>query len=111
MATTPTIFIQTKYAENVATQQYTPGNDIALVDKFTVANQNSVAVTLSVHIVASGGTPSNANRIIPVRSIAAGATSCLFEMVGQILNSGQSIWTTASAPSSLVIRCCGRQIT
>jgi hypothetical protein len=90
---------------------YTATNVKAIVDKCTVCNTTVGAVTLTIDIVDSGDTAGVTERVISARSIAAGETYNCPEMVGQILESGDTIEGLASAATSLTIRISGREIT
>jgi hypothetical protein len=103
--------IQSKQAENVATVQYTATNCRAVIDKFTATNTSAANVTLSVNLVASGGTAGVTNTIVDSRAIAPDETYTFPELVGQVLESGSFISTTASAATALTIRSSGREIT
>lgn len=110
MTVTAKCLIESKYAENAQTAQYTASGVRAIIDKFTGYNGTAGAVTLTVSLVASGGTAS-ADEIIVSKSIAAGETYTFPELVGQVLNSGGFISTLASAATSIVIRVSGRETT
>lgn len=111
MTTTSTVLIAAKYAENSQTGQYTATNCTAIIDKFTVTNISAGNETISVNIVASAGTASDANLILDDRALAPGETYTCPELVGHTLTNGMFISTLASAASALVIRASGRQIT
>ena len=103
--------IPAKQAENVQTTQYTATNAKAIIDKFTATNTSAGNVTLSVNLVTSGGTAGVSNLIVDNRAIAPDETYTFPELVGQVLDSGGFISTTASAATSLTIRASGREIT
>lgn len=110
MAVTAKCLLESKYAENAQTSQYTAGTGIrAIVDKFTGYNGTAGAVTLTVNLVASGGAAGAAN-IKVVKSLAAGETYSFPELVGQVLNTGDFISTLAGAATSIVIRVSGREV-
>jgi hypothetical protein len=102
--------IPRKLAENVQTTQYTAVNCACVIDKFTGTNNTGGAVTLSVHLVASGGAAGASNLII-VKSIAAGQAYTFPELVGQSLEVGGFISTIASAAASIVLSATGREVT
>lgn len=103
--------IPAKQAENVATTQYTAVLCKAVIDKFTATNTAVANVTMTANLVTSGGTPGVANTIVAARAIAPGETYTFPELVGQVLEPGGFISTTASAAASLTIRASGREIT
>ena len=105
------VLIPAKQAENAQTTQYTAVNCKTIVDKFTITNTSAANVTISVNLVASGGTPSASNIILDTRAIAPDETYTCPELVGQVLESGGFISTIASSATSLTIRASGREIT
>lgn len=111
MTATVTNIIPAKQAANAQTTQYTAINCKAIIDKFTVTNTSGGAVTISVNLVVSGGSASAANRIISVKSVAAGECYTCPELIGHVLESGGFISTLASAATSLTIDATGREIT
>lgn len=111
MAVTVKTIIPAKQAENVQTTQYTVTNARAIIDKFTATNTSAANRTLSVNLVANGGTAGADNLIVDAREIAPGETYTFPELVGQVLESGGFISTIASATTSLTIRASGREIT
>lgn len=111
MAVTSTVLIASKQAENSQTTQYTAVNCKAIIDKFTVTNTTSGAVTFSCNLVASGGSASNSNLVINAKSIAAGETYNCPEVIGHTLLASGFISTLAGASTSLTIRASGREIT
>jgi hypothetical protein len=110
MAVTVKALIPAKEAEDTQTTQYTATNCRAIIDKFTATNTSAGNETISVNIVASGGTEGNDNLIVDTRSIAPDETYTFPELVGQVLDSGNFISTIASAATSLTIRASGREI-
>lgn len=111
MAVTVKSLIPPKQAEGVQTSQYLAVNCKAIIDKFTVTNTTAGAVTFSCNLVTSGGGASASNRVISLRSIAAGETYKCPELVGQVLESGGFISTLAGTASALTIMASGREIT
>jgi hypothetical protein len=110
MTVTAKCLVESKYAENAQTTQYTATGVRAIVDKFTGYNGTAGAVSLTVNLVASGGA-AGASNVKVVRSLAAGETYTFPELVGQVLNAGDLISTLASAATSIVIRISGRENT
>lgn len=111
MTVTVKVLIPAKQAENSQTTQYTATNVRAVIDKFTATNTTTNNVTLSVNLVASGGSAGTSNLIIDARTIAPDETYTFPELVGQVLDVGGFISTIASAATSLTIRASGREIT
>jgi hypothetical protein len=111
MAVQIKVLIPAKQAEGAQTTQYTAVNAKAIIDKFTATNTSGGNVTISVNLVASGGSAGAANLIVDTRSIAPDETYTFPELVGQALEPGSFISTIASAAASLTIRASGREIT
>ena len=111
MAVTVKNIIPPKQAENAQTAQYTATNCKCIIDKFTVTNTNTSNVTISVNLVASGGSAGNSNLIVKTRSVVPGETYLCPELVGQVLEAGGFISTLASAATSLTITASGREVT
>lgn len=107
MAVTPKALIDAQQVASSSTLYYTSTNVVTIVDKFTATNTTGGAVTLTVYI----GTASAAHTIISARSINAGETYICPEMVGQVLNAGDTIYAVASAATSITLRASGRQVT
>lgn len=108
---TPKVLIARKQLEDALTTQYTATNCKAIIDKFTLTNTTAGNITVSVYLVASGGTASADECIISARSIAPGECYPCPELVGQMLESGGFIATDPSAAASLTVSCSGREIT
>ena len=111
MAVQIKVLIPAKQAESAQTTQYTAVNAKAIIDKFTATNTSGGNVTISVNLVASGGSAGADNLIVDARSIAPDETYTFPELVGQALEPGSFISTIASAATSLTIRASGREIT
>lgn len=111
MTVTATNIIPAKQAENSQTTQYTATNCRTIIDKFTITNTAASNVTISVNLVASGGSASASNLIIDARAIAVNECYTCPELIGHILEPSGFISTIASAATSLTIRASGREIT
>ena len=103
--------IPRKQAENSQTTQYTAINCKTVIDKFTATNNSAAPVTISVNLVAAGGSPGAANLVVASKSIAVNETYNFPELVGQSLENGDFISTIASAATALTISATGREIT
>lgn len=110
MAITPKTLISSQQLTNSNATYYTATNVKTIIDKMTLVNTTSGAVTVTVDLVDSGESAGVAERVISARSIAAGETYTCPEVVGHILNSGDSIQALASASTSITIRCSGREV-
>lgn len=111
MTTVAKPLIDAKYAENVLATQYTaPTLTRTHIDKFTATNVTASAATLTVHLVKVGGSGGAANAIVYTRTIAAGTTDLLPDLVGHVLGAGDFIATNAGTGSAIVIRASGREV-
>jgi hypothetical protein len=111
MSVTVKTLIPSKQAEPAQTAQYTATNCKTIIDKFTATNTSASNATLSVNLVAVGGTADDSNLIVDSRAIAPDETYTFPELVGQVLEPGSFISTVASAVTALTIRSSGREIT
>lgn len=112
MTVTVTQLIPAKQAESAQTVQYTaPTGTKAIIDKLTATNTSSANATLSINLIASGGSAGNGNLIAKTRTIAVGETYTFPEIVGHAVLPGGTISTIASAATSITIMCSGREVT
>jgi hypothetical protein len=104
--------VETKYAENAQTGQYTaPVGTRTIIDKFTATNNSGANQTLAINVVPSGGTAGASNLIMPAKTIVnADPPDLMPGLVGRVLNPGDFISVIASAASAIVIRIEGREI-
>ncbi len=107
---TAACLVQSKYAENAQTTQYTATGKRAIVDKFTVSNNSGSNATIAINVVPSGGSAGASNLITPTVTIASGTVYSAPEMVGRVLMAGDFISTLAGTATALVIRAEGREI-
>ena len=105
------VLIQSKVAEPSVTPQYTASNSQALIDKFTAVNYSGTTATLTVYLVPTGDTPSDASAVVRAKALLPNETYLFPEVVGHVLNPGNYIATAASAAASIAIRASGREVT
>lgn len=110
MAVTARVLVPAKSLENVQTAQYTAASVRAIIDKATITNTSGSNVSVSVNLVTSGGSASNANLIIDTKIIVPDETYLCPELVGHVLEAGGFISTIASAATSLTMRVSGREV-
>ena len=112
MTTTARCLVETKYAENAETTQYTAAAGTrVIIDKFTITPPTGAASSLLIHVVPSGGAAGVSNAIMQAKTMTStDPTYTCPEMVGRVLEPGDFISTLASAATSLVIRIEGRVI-
>jgi hypothetical protein len=82
-----------------------PANTKTIIKKLTFTNNDTVARTVTVHLVASGGTGGATNIITKAYPIGPGATYEAFEAEGQVLQVGDFI--TAFADVASMVTCHG----
>lgn len=103
--------ILSQYAEASATTEYTtPSSTKTIIDKFTATNVTGGSVSVSVYLVPNGQSVGDEYKIIDAKSVAANGTEDLTALKGHILDTGGFISVVASAGSSIVIRCSGREV-
>lgn len=110
MTTTPVVLFETKEAENATTTEYTSNNCTTEIDTLTAYNKTGANVTITVYLVASGGSAGGTNSVYE-KTIAPGKTWPFPELIGQRLSSGGFIAIIAGTANALNIRATGRQYT
>jgi len=110
MAVTPKAIIAAQQLTNANATYYTATNIKTIIDKMTLTNTTAGAVTATIDLVDSGGSAGASERMISARSIAAGETYICPEVVGHVLNAGDTIQGLASANTSITIRASGREV-
>lgn len=111
MSVTAKCLIQSKYAANSATTEYTtPDNTRTIIDKFTATNHDAGAQTISVHLIPFGGATSDNNLIVKAKSMNAGETLELTDLKNHILNAGDIISVFGSTANKITIRASGREV-
>lgn len=73
-----------------------PGGTRSKITKLTFTNTSANVVTVTVHLVAAGGSASATNMLVPARSIGPGEVYECFEAIGQILQAGGMVQAFAS---------------
>lgn len=107
---TPKKLIASQQLTNANATYYTATNVRTIIDKLTLVNTTANAETVTIDLVDAAGTAGVTERIISDHSIAAGETYRCPEVVGHILNPGDTIQGRASANTAITIRCSGREI-
>lgn len=91
---------QAAIGTSAATLYTVPAATRALVKCIDIGNTTGSAMTVSVHLVPSGGSPGTGNVLIP--AVALSANSILHWEGAQVLNTGDFISTIASATGSTI---------
>jgi hypothetical protein len=110
MTVTAKCLVETKYAENAQTTEYTVTANFAIIDKCVAYNGTAGAVTLAINVVPSGGSAGASNLVVN-KTLNAGETYTFPEIVGNVLNKGDFISLITGAASSVTFRLSGREIT
>jgi hypothetical protein len=108
---TVTVLVPAQTANNSQSTVYTATGVTAIIDKFTATNYSATAATISVNLVTSGGTASNADLIVKTKTLQASETYTFPELVGHVLRPGGFISTLAGTASAINIRVSGREVT
>ncbi len=103
--------VQTKYAENSQTVQYTVSGGRVSIDRFVATNNSGIIATLSIWLVPNGQLAGGGNRVLFAREITSGESNSCPEACGQWLENGDQIITQASASAAITIRVSGREVT
>ena len=93
-----------------ATYYTSPANKQTILSKLTLTNVSSVAQTVDVHIVPSGGSADATNRLISTKTLDTNEAWAAFPVEGQILQPGDSIQASAGAVDSILIMASGVEI-
>ena len=111
MSVTVKAIVPAQQLTNSNATYYTATNVRTIIDKMTLCNTTGGAVTVTVDLVDSGGSAGVSERVISALSINAGQTYTCPEVVGHVLNAGDSIQALCSASTSVTIRASGREVT
>lgn len=70
-----------------------------------VANITANPATFTLHIVASGGSVGSTNMVLPAIVIPEYESVSLYQIIGQVLEPGDSIYVLSGTASALNFRC------
>lgn len=91
------------------TAVYTASSANAQIDACAITNNSAdTAATVTLWITGGGG-PSDQNIILKDFSIPAGTTKKSYEVAGQVIPNGASLYAKASADNVLTLVCSGRE--
>lgn len=108
MSVTASALIESKHAINAQTTEYTSATGTrTIIDKFT--GYGTLAATLTVNLVPSGGSAASTN-VIVAKTFAAGEAYTFPELVGHVLEPGDFISILCGTASAIVIRAAGRKV-
>lgn len=94
-----------------ATTYYTATNLTARIDACTLTNTTGGAVTVTMHLVPSGGTADATNIILSAHPVPAGGSYIVPGALGQAIESGGTLQALASAATSVTIVVSGIEYT
>lgn len=88
----------------------TPANTRSIIKKATFTNDDSIVVTVTINLVASGGSATSANRITKTKSLAAGETWSCSDMENHAFEAGGFISILASVTAKIGCRISGYEV-
>lgn len=109
MATTNTVLVESKYVENIQTNQYIANGVKTTILAVTLNNSGSSGAFVTLNVVPSSGTASATNQLVSSRYLAQGESYSCSEIVGQVLSPGAKLSAVASIASTIVIRVSGKE--
>lgn len=87
-----------------------PASTKALIQKMTCTNNDTVARTVTIHLVASGESATATNMLVKALPIAGGYTADISDASAHLLEAGGSIQALASTAAVVSIRVSGVEI-
>lgn len=97
----PKQLIPTVELTNAAADYYTATGVIGDISAATATNITSGTVSVTVYLVASGGSPGTTNKVVQTRNVPANSSIQLWEIIGQKIPDGASIQAAASSNSAI----------
>lgn len=107
MAITPKRLVSGSQVAATATTYYTATNVKARIDAMTITNTTAGAITVTLHLVPSGGTADATNKILDVKSIAGNASYRVIEAIGHWIEASGTIQALASSATSVTLVASG----
>lgn len=89
------------------TEYTSPASTITTLTRAVFTNVNSVAVTLNVNVVRSGGSVGSTNLLIDAYPLSAGQAYVASELAGMILQPGDFVSCKAGTATSINAVCSG----
>lgn len=87
-----------------------PANTKTVIRQLAVTNTDTVARTVTIHLVVSAGSASAANRIASARNLAPGETWPCAAAIGQVLEAGGTLQALASTTSVVALVASGTEV-
>lgn len=112
MAVVATTLVQSTNLANVAAVYYTgQSSTTAVVKQFTLTNEGTTPVTVSVWITSTITAPAASTLVVNERVLGPNETWSAWPMLGQTISPGYSIQAKASLAGAVSIRVSGILIT
>jgi len=112
MALNAIALVQAIQLPNAAAVQYTcPASSKVIVRHVVFTNTTAGAITVTGYVVESGGSVTDARKVLDAYSIAAHTAYTSPEFSGVVLNAGDTIQCFASAATSIAMNASGIQQT
>lgn len=96
---------------SAATYYTVPALTTCIVRKVSFTNTSGSAATVTLHLITSGGSASDSNKIAHTKNLAAGETWSCPDAEGQVLEASGFIQALASAGTSITMIASGIEIT
>lgn len=90
-----------------AATYYTATNVNTQITGAVAMNNDATARTVTVHIVASGGTADATNKVVNAKRVAAGRSVLLPELVGQVVQAGATLQALADSAAQVTLSVSG----
>jgi len=112
MAATPAQLVAPQQVASSTATYYTSGVGVTTrIDSVSVTNPTASAATITLYVVASGGTAGDANTISKAHGVNAGQTWNCPDLIGKVLPAGSTLQAIASAATTLTLAVSGTQFT
>lgn len=110
------VLVPSKYVEGTLTQQYinqpapTERNRRQSIDKSTLTPPAAGTETTTMHLVPAGAAAGAGNKIFSKALASTDGTYPCPELVGHILDPGDSIWAVCTTATKVVLRISGSAV-
>lgn len=83
-----------------------PAQKRVIISKMTIANVTAGVHTVQIHIVPAGGTANATNQLLN-KTLDTDQSFPVYQLEGQILSAGDTIWAKTGAASSVLLMASG----
>lgn len=104
------LFAPAQLTASAATYYIVPANTSCLIKKITATNNDTVARTVTIYLVPSGGSAGVTNIIMKTKAIAAAETYEFTEIEGHVISTGDTIQALADSASQVTFQGSGVEI-